>query len=111
MTISPVGVASLGNLTDSSEDTLKTQKASGAAKQFEALLIAQMLKTMREEGSGWLGTGDDKTADSAMSMAEEHMASAISAAGGFGLSKVVAKDLEAPAVNRTSSQLNGKSPR
>ena len=72
------------------------QKASGAATQFESLLIAQMLKSMRESESGWLGTGEDSAADSAMAMAEEHFASAISAAGGFGLAKIVGTGLKTP---------------
>ncbi len=106
MDIPLVSTGALGGSTDAGAAT-KNQKASEAAKQFESLLIAQMLKTMREEESGWLGTGEDKTADSAMSMAEEHLASALSAAGGFGLSKVVAKDLQAPAVNRGASHVGG----
>jgi Rod binding domain-containing protein len=75
------------------------QKAKGAAGQFESLLIAQMLKTMRESESGWLGTGEDSASDSAMAMAEEHLASAISAAGGFGLSKIVNAGLKTPALS------------
>ena len=38
-------------------------KIENAAKQFESLLISQILKSMHEEGSGgWLGTGDDTSA-------------------------------------------------
>lgn len=71
-------------------------KAAKAAGQFESLLIAQMLKSMREEGSGWLGTGADKSADSAIGFAEEHFASALSAAGGLGLASIVQNGLKAP---------------
>jgi Rod binding domain-containing protein len=75
---------------------VKDPKASDAAGQFESLLIAQMLKSMRESESGWLGTGEDSASDTAMGMAEEHFASAISAAGGLGLAKIVKAGLEAP---------------
>ncbi len=73
-----------------------------AARQFEAVLIAQMLRSMRESGgsSGWLGTGEDSTSASAMEMAEEHFASALSAQGGLGLAKLVAQGLAKPAHDR-----------
>lgn len=78
-------------------DPAMDKKAASAANQFESLLIAQMLKSMREAESGWLGTGEeDSASDSAMGMAEEHFASAISAAGGFGLAKVVNAGLKTP---------------
>lgn len=70
-----------------------------AARQFEALLIAQMLRTMREAGGsgGWLGTGEDSTADSAMQMAEEHLAAALSAQGGLGLARMLTTGLNSEA--------------
>ena len=37
-------------------------KVRDAAKQFEALLIGQMMKSMRDAEGGWLGTGDDESA-------------------------------------------------
>ncbi len=85
-----MGAASLGT------DAVKDAKATNAAGQFESLLIAQMLKSMRESESGWLGTGEDSASDSAMAMAEEHFASAISAAGGLGLAKIVNSGLKTP---------------
>ena len=33
-------------------------KIRESAKQFEALLIGQMLKSMHDSEGGWLGTGD-----------------------------------------------------
>ena len=35
------------------------QSVAEAAKQFEALMIAQLLKTARGDENGWLGTGED----------------------------------------------------
>jgi Rod binding domain-containing protein len=71
-----------------------------------------MLKSMREEGSGWLGTGEDHAADSAMAMAEEHFASVLSAAGGFGIAKIVNSGLQTPdlsgSVQGVGSELTGK---
>jgi len=100
-------------LGSSALDTSTVKDPKAAAGQFESLLIAQMLKSMRESESGWLGTGEDSSSDSAMAMAEEHFASAISAAGGFGLAKIVNAGLEAPNLSRSvhlpGSKVNGKS--
>lgn len=74
-------------------------KAAGAAKQFESLLIAQMMKSMHGSGSGWLGTGEDQAGQAAMDFAEEQFASAITNGGGLGLAKVIQEGL-----NRESAQ-------
>jgi Rod binding domain-containing protein len=71
------------------------QKEIGAAKDFEAILIGQMLRSVREEDSGWLGTGDDGAGATAFGLGEEELAKAISAGGGLGLSKVIASGLAA----------------
>jgi Rod binding domain-containing protein len=66
-----------------------------AARQFESLMIAEMLKSMREaSGSGWLGTGDDAAGESAMGLAQEQFAQALAQNGGLGLSKLVVEGLE-----------------
>ncbi len=90
-------VMSLGALatpaSDFSQAGATTQKADKSAKDFEALLIGQMLRSVREEGSGWLGTDGDDADATAMGLGEEELAKAMSAAGGFGLAKVVASGL------------------
>jgi Rod binding domain-containing protein len=71
------------------------QKSTKAAKDFEALLIGQMLQSVREEGSSWLGAGeDDKASDAAFGMGEQQLALALADGGGLGLSKVIASGLE-----------------
>jgi Rod binding domain-containing protein len=77
-------------------EAARALKTASAAGEFESLLIAQMLKSMREEGSGWLGSGSDKTADAAIGFGEEQLAAALSAAGGLGLAKIVQSGLKAP---------------
>ena len=68
----------------------KPSKLHDAAQQFEALLIGEMMKTVRAAGSdGWLGSGDDNATESALDMAEEQFARALAAGGGLGLSKVI----------------------
>jgi Rod binding domain-containing protein len=106
-----MSIAGIGANALSTSD-VKDPKAAAAAGQFEALLIAQMLKSMRESESGWLGTGEDSASDSAMGLAEEHFASAISAAGGLGLAKIVNAGLKAPdlggGVHVPGSKLGGQ---
>ena len=65
------------------------------ARQFEALLLAQLLRTAREAGSeGWLGAGEDQTASSAMELAEEQFARALAAQGGLGLAGLIVSCLD-----------------
>ncbi len=71
------------------------QKIENAAQQFESLLLAQILKSMREAGSGgWLGGGDDQAAAPALELAEEQFAQALSAQGGLGLAKMISDSLK-----------------
>lgn len=73
------------------------ERIRDAASQFEALLISQVLKASHDgdgEDEGWLGTGEDQTADSVMGLAEDYFARAIAARGGFGLARMVAAQLE-----------------
>ena len=64
-----------------------------AAQQFESLLISQILKSAHGEDEGWLGTGDDQTASSAMGIAEEQLSQSLSVRGGLGLSKLIEQGL------------------
>jgi flagellar protein FlgJ len=68
-------------------------KVKEAAKQFEALLIGQMMKSMSDAEGGWLGTGDDDSAATAMEYAQESFAQAMAANGGLGLATLVANGL------------------
>ncbi len=72
-------------------------KVKTAATQFEALLIGQMLKSMQDSEGGWLGTGSDESASSAMEYGQEIFAQALAANGGLGLASLVAKGLQKPA--------------
>ncbi len=65
-----------------------------AARQFESLLIAQLLRSVREgDAEGWLGAGEDPASSSAVELAEEQFAAALSAQGGLGLAGLVVKGL------------------
>ena len=68
-------------------------KIHKAAQQFESLLLSQILKTAHDDSEGWLGTGDDQAASSAMGIAEEQFAQSLSARGGLGLARLIEKGL------------------
>ena len=67
--------------------------ARDAAQQFEALLLAQIMRSERESGNGWLGTGD-ATGESAVDFAEQQLALLLSRQGGLGLAGLISTGLE-----------------
>ena len=65
-----------------------------AAEEFESLLLSQMLRSAREEGSGgWLGSGESQQMSSTMELAETQLARAMAQSGALGISKLLAGDL------------------
>ena len=66
-------------------------KIKTTARQFEALLIGQLLKTSREAGSsGWLGTGDDdQPGQIGLEVGEQEFARMLASSGGLGLAKTI----------------------
>jgi len=71
-------------------------KVKDAARQFEALLIGQMMKSMSESEGGWMGTDEDDASASAMDYAQEMFGQSMAAKGGLGLADLVAKGLKPP---------------
>jgi Rod binding domain-containing protein len=89
---------SLGNATAGwGMETPRLKAGSGkledAARQFESLLMAELLRVSRGEDSGWLGTGDEHSMSSAMDMAQEYFAQAMTAQGGIGIVQYVKEHL------------------
>ena len=93
MTIDPTSTAlDAGGLAAKPKDS--PDKIMNAAKQFESLLVAQMMKSMQDSEGGWMGTGDDQSGSAAMEYGVEAFAQAISLNGGLGLAKMVAEGIE-----------------
>jgi Rod binding domain-containing protein len=69
-----------------------SSKAASAARDFEALLLGQMLKSARGDG-GWLGTDDDDAGEAAVGLGEEQLARTMAQSGGLGLSKLIESGL------------------
>ena len=93
---SPVQPAVRGALSPGTSSNDAPEKIRKIATDFEALLIAQMLKSARESGGG-LGsegtTGDaneqDETNSTVVELGEQQMAQALAASGGLGIAKMV----------------------
>jgi Rod binding domain-containing protein len=68
-----------------------------AAKQFEALMIAQLLKEARGDEGGWLGSGEETGNATEAGLAEEQFAQALAQSGGLGLSAQIVSSLSARA--------------
>ncbi|HTC32547.1 MAG TPA: hypothetical protein VK724_04200 [Bryobacteraceae bacterium] len=79
------------------ESSHKPDKVAEVSKQFEALMIGQMLRSARESsGGGWLGEDDkdDQSGSLVMDMAEQGFSQAMAARGGLGIAKMVTANLE-----------------
>jgi Rod binding domain-containing protein len=74
-------------------------KVEGAAKQFEALMIAQMLRTARED------TEDASSSASTMlDVADQQFSQVLANNGGLGLAKLIVKGLNQGQSNADQQQ-------
>jgi Rod binding domain-containing protein len=72
----------------------RPKNAAQAAKQFEALMIAQMLRTAHESSSGSLDADSDSSADTMFDVAGQQFAQILANNGGLGLAKTVLQGLQ-----------------
>ena len=76
-------------------DRVDNAKLKDAAGKFEAMLIAQMLKSARKTDSGGWSGESDQSATCIMDMAEQQIADMLGAQGGFGIAQMVVRQLGA----------------
>lgn len=67
-----------------------------AARQFEALLVAQILKSAIPSDSSFLGEQEDQAGDHAIQFAMEELGRAIAVGGGLGLTQLILQGLRPP---------------
>lgn len=88
-------ISSFPDATAPPAQTQPTPKnAAEAAKQFEALLIAQMLRTAHESSSGSLDDEQDSSEDTMFDVAGQQFAQVLANNGGLGLAKMVLHGLQ-----------------
>ncbi|HTS26754.1 MAG TPA: hypothetical protein VMH81_12840 [Bryobacteraceae bacterium] len=94
--MSTLGVSQITSLVSGAtpSKTDDPAKVRDAAQQFEALLIGQILRSVRESGGGWLGSGGDSSSDCATEFAEQQLAAALAKGGGLGLEGLIAGGLQ-----------------
>jgi len=86
----------LSGLQMSSQDNGGKKDIAVAAREFESLLLSQILKSVSEStGGGWMGTGDDQAGMQAMGLAQEQFAASLASGGGLGLAKMITKAVTA----------------
>ena len=83
------------------KSTDSPQKIQDAARQFEGLLLSQLLESAHEDG-GWLGTGSDSSSSAAMSFGQQQLASMIAQKGGLGLAGMISAGLQQRASEATN---------
>jgi Rod binding domain-containing protein len=69
------------------------ERVGDAAQQFEALLLAQILRSERESSGRWLGNESGAAGDAATEFAEQQLAVALARGGGLGLANLIAAGL------------------
>jgi Rod binding domain-containing protein len=75
-------------------------KVEGAAKQFEALMIAQMLRTARENTED-----EDSSTSTMLDVADQQFSQVLANNGGLGLAKLIVKGLDPQTGSTGSAQI------
>ena len=91
--ITPLSAATPSSFEPIPPKTDSPAKVHDAARQFEALLLGQILETVRQ-GGGWLGSGEDSASGCASGLAEQQLALMLAKQGGLGLSALIEKGLQ-----------------
>lgn len=72
----------------------KPTKIEDAARQFESILLAQMLKSGRESASDIGGEDEDSETSTMLEVAEQQFAQMLASQGGIGLGALIKTGLE-----------------
>ena len=78
----------------------KPARIEDAAKQFEALLIGQMLRSAREAASG---DDDDSTRSTMLDIGDQQFSKLLANNGGMGLARMVVSGLEQSTREKTNA--------
>ena len=76
----------------------KPHNVDGAAKQFESLLIGEMLRSARESADD--DDESDNTKQTMLDVADQQFAQVLANNGGLGMAKMIVKGLETKNANQ-----------
>src|SRR4051812_19038262 len=94
MDIQTPAVTAASNVDTAAPGKHEKKKIADAARQFEALLIGQILKSACDASTMTGSTGEaDAAGSTAIEMAQEQFASALAARGGLGIATMVTNGL------------------
>ncbi len=93
--VMPVGWTSLAGLPEGVQPGPEQ-----AARQFEALLIQHLLKTMREAGQPQQDSEAGTGGETYLELAEQQLAGAMAQRGGLGIARMVLQGLRQNAVQQ-----------
>jgi peptidoglycan hydrolase FlgJ len=79
--------------TISDPRTGRPSKVEDAARQFEALLIDQMLRTAKETDDGDSADGGDSSSSTMLDVANQQFSQLLAKNGGLGLAKLIVQGL------------------
>ena len=74
-------------------DKNSPQQIQGAAKQFEALLIGQMLRSVREDSEDDDGDGSGNESSTMLDVADQQFSQLLANNGGLGMAKMIVSGL------------------
>lgn len=94
MTTTPLASSAPVSTPSASDGQAKPKNAAEAAKQFEALMIAQMLRTAHESSGGSLDEDNSSSADTMFDVAGQQFAQVLANNGGLGLARMITQGLE-----------------
>ena len=101
LAIAPLNLAATPAATPKSDDPAKVRDAG---REFETLLIGQILHSAHESGAGWLGTPENSSSDCATDYGEQQFAAVLAQAGGLGLAHMIERGLSKPAPQPASTE-------
>jgi len=103
LAIAPLNLVMAGT-PDAPRKSDDPAKVRDAGRQFESLLIGQILHSAHESGAGWLGTPENSSSDCATDYAEQQFAAVLAQAGGLGLAHMIERSLSKPAPQPGSTE-------
>lgn len=96
-----MGIPAVSSIPATLHENQEAAKVSKAARDFEALLIGQLLRTMGPTFSGLPGDSTEVGSDAYGFLGSEALAASLAASGGLGLGAIIQRNLLKSNANET----------